>query len=149
MLFFKMNIEFFCTSNSVFLRFRFWLKFDHSLFQLKFKSFEGLEKVGLKNSWAFEGLQPQHWFPRARKSQVCNLFLIFWCGYYFVTPINVLFCRPLLIHKNLIKCLILVRKKKLLQSSELLLIIAVEDHHLRRIALTWFLGKRGDSPLFC
>jgi len=93
-------------------------------FQLKIKSFQALE------------------------SQSINFLELFSRGYYFVIPINVLFCRPFLIQKNPIKDVIFLRKNDQFQTSWLFLMMNLKIYLLRSIALTSFLAMKENGYLF-
>ena len=86
-------------------------------------------------------LKAQNGYSGASNNLICHLLVSFLVWFYFVITINVLFCRPLLIHENLIKCLIFARKNNLFHTSELFFRMNVEIYLFRSLSLTGFVGR--------
>ena len=76
-----------------------------------------------------------------RKKHWPIIFLFFWYWYYFVTPINVLFCRPLLINWKLIKWMIFPRKNNYFEISVMFFEKNMKIIFFRKLVLTDILAK--------
>ena len=76
-----------------------------------------------------------------RKKHWPIIFLFFWYWYYFVTPINVLFCRPLLINWKLIKWMIFPTKNNYFEISVMFFEKNMKIIFFRKLVLTDILAK--------